>query len=118
MKIDIPLEDIVKEVKRLVIESPENVYKKPLDDGDNNCSYSKGICTNGAVGCIFGQALKNLGINTSTLDDASSIYGLYEITSDSDKNLLNWCVSVQSAQDNGKTWGKAVEDANKRHFPV
>ena len=48
---------LIKAVKELVKESPDNTY----DSSGGQCYYAKGHCKNGSVGCLFGQALRKIG---------------------------------------------------------
>lgn len=112
---DVQIADLISEVRKLVSEHPDNIYRGlGSDPNHNNCSYSSGTCTDGSCGCIFGQAFKRLGVDVMQLDDTRSIYA---VINDNDipcaKEDKSWCGVVQSNQDAGDTWGKAVEKADK-----
>lgn len=82
-----------KELRRLMKENPDYIYSY-LDDSDI-CSYTTGL--NGK-GCLFGQALINLGLSKHHFDgyDTSVIYDLWDhlvdrelAEADPERNTLN-----------------------------
>lgn len=109
----------VEIVRRLATENPYNVYHCLEGVG---CKYSAGTCTNGAVGCIIGQALLASGVSfeeLQTIDDRNhkTVKGLNAREVVAELKLCNvdeaeWCQAVQSNQDCGLAWGRAVELAD------
>ena len=113
MKLNI--KKVYDEARRLVEESPDNIYKAP--DGEYaDCSYIKGKCSNGSVGCLFGQAIKNVhpnfdlepheGEGIRLVLDESFVFG----------GIPHFCSYVQSAQDGGSTWKNAWNDSIDNDF--
>lgn len=94
------------EVVRLGTEYPNAKY---ITTNYGTCYYNKGKVANGpdAEGCIFGQALRNLGVPAESLTKIQSInlvlealnieYGGYSF------------MSCQRSQDLGCTWGEAIK---------
>jgi hypothetical protein len=124
----ITLKQLVHKVRELATASPDNKYV--TTDG-KNCFYNSGQCSNGSVGCIFGQALRALGV-TEDIDIWSVNAGTaeYSIRSLIPKlvaegymvgvtlehtNILSWCAFVQSAQDEQQTWGEAIQRADGQY---
>lgn len=106
---------IYKEVKRLVTESPDNHYNKPNPD-DKTCSYFKGLCDNGSVGCLFGQAIINTYPNyyLKDIEGQGVIIAFENVLS----GLSKFFNSVQSKQDGGWSWKEAWNNAVKEPFDV
>ncbi len=99
---------LINEVRRLANLHPDNIYRKP---GSGHCSYVEGICTNGAKGCLFGQALANLKIKINGKEGNIKTLALdLELIGTVDQ--INWCGLVQKNQDKGMTWKEAVETAD------
>ncbi len=103
------VKDIIQEVRRLAKESPDNKY-----ENIDGCFYSQGMCTNGSIGCMFGQAFKNLGIKIPDNLDRSGIVGvLSELKLSEFNDHSMWCLDVQKLQDTRTTWGEAVSTADQ-----
>ncbi len=101
----IKVSEIIREVKRLAAESPDNVYN-PNGAG---CSYTLGDNTNGSRGCIVGQALKALGVDLAALREGIIEVCLNRIPHESDvDNGILWLAGVQGCQDSRNPWGEAV----------
>jgi hypothetical protein len=80
--------------------------------------YTKGKCSDGSFGCIFGQALQNLTIDQDLLQkhDTKRISNLLPLIIDlscSNITALDWCRVVQSAQDSGISWINAINSADE-----
>lgn len=104
------LEQLVDEVRKLAKENPDNNYNNGYQKAQ--CFYNKGECSNGTIGCLFGQAMKRLGVS----DDQLNGFGskpirdiLRENRVKHNENLFSWCEDVQMSQDDGLPWGKCVE---------
>lgn len=119
MKPDYLNPDLIeKEVIRLATEHPEVVYQRPLTYRNGQplysdyCSYTKGVA-GGGEGCIFGQALSNLGMSDdklAALDGTGGINTVSEaigIEAEQDR-VYNWEL-VQGRQDLGLPWGEAIK---------
>lgn len=96
-----------EELKRIISNNMDFVYERP--DHGGQCKYTDGgNCT----GCIFGQALTNLGVlredlefwdNISFMSFTSGItYVLGQLT---EINSLEPYAEIQSKQDGGRKWG-------------
>jgi hypothetical protein len=97
------------EAKRLVTESPNNVYS-PEENGDE-CSYVNGECSNGSTGCLFGQTISNVypefnleevdGQSIRTVIDNSFLFG----------TLAHFFSFVQRKQDKEVKWKDSWNDS-------
>jgi hypothetical protein len=103
------IRDLIVAVRNLAKAHPDNIYQPSLLG--KQCFYDKGWCTDGSVGCIFGQALVGLDI---LVTGSREIYVVSnELFSDADRLTRDWCQAVQTAQDASKTWGEAVSCADE-----
>jgi hypothetical protein len=121
----ITIEQLILEVRRLAKESPENKYTPELADETASlikaCFYNKGKCTNGAVGCIFGQAFRNLGSPIPLVYDNGNGAGIKSIFAGLDithpnQNLIEWCLEAQRNQDSSYTWEKCITEADIYYY--
>lgn len=106
------IEQLVKEVRRLAAESPDNVYQDFIG------RYEIGKCSNGTIGCIFGQAGRNLNIDwiKDNLNDSMRIGGLIEKQNlGVDRKIIDWCNEVQCSQDEYSAWGICIERGDDRY---
>jgi hypothetical protein len=106
----ITIDQVIAETKKLAAQWPTNIYKKPEAEKPftSMCSYDKGICEpSGGVGCIFGQAFRNLGMELKGSDAIDSIL-THNLDIEASHPLMNWCQTVQGHQDNGVTWGHCI----------
>lgn len=108
------LENLIGEVRKLAQENPDNAYK--CKDGRYvMCYYSKKTCTNGSIGCIFGQAMKRLGLDDNilaTMENNTIMEIIPKYYPEHNRRLAIWCREVQSAQDFGWIWSKCIEAAD------
>lgn len=86
----------------LCVNNADNKYVK---DG-LRCCYTRGTCTNGTIGCIFGQILDHDEFdlarqNNITISDVLEGSNFPDI-------MIDWCATLQVQQDIGKTWGDAL----------
>lgn len=115
------IDDLVREVRRLATEKPENVYL-------GRFSYVSGECSDGSVGCIVGQAFRAIGIDPAKYDSfcgqgiaanagraAADAFAISDI--DIRCSKAHWLRSVQGSQDRGDTWSAAVAFADSRNPP-
>ncbi len=126
---DFSITDLIGKVRDIALEHPTTVYEKEesLDPGETTwCSYSKGHSSGVGPGCLYGQILPAALV---ALDPQADIYEVLvdhieldydEIhTGDLDYDgvsistqEMNWIAAVQSNQDLGWTWARAVEQAD------
>lgn len=109
------VDDVMAQVRALAAERPDYVYR-PVAPGAL-CSYVTG---QDGQGCIVGQALMRLGVPKERLaaseaDEGTAVPAdeLLQDLLDLDTaamatNEVGWIMSVQTGQDSGETWGKAV----------
>lgn len=105
------LQKLIETVRELAKENPNNAYIRSV------CYYNKGECTNGTVGCIFGQAMRKLGVSEDELNKfgckpISDIFRQNHIGYD--PLFFTWCEMVQQSQDSGKEWGQCVKEADEQ----
>ncbi|MFF0498493.1 hypothetical protein ACFYU5_18960 [Nocardia aobensis] len=124
---DIPLTEIIAEIRRIAAESPDYVYKpvvKPNSLGIGTCEYVERSADGELVGsCIVGRALVNLGVPpevlTFTDDFTPTAFGLLaDLDFDVRGAEIKWIQRVQSGQDQKMSWGDAVARADVLHPAV
>lgn len=115
--------ELIQEVRKIAAERPDFVYGDQGID-NNTCSYfGRDIGDESGSPCIIGQALKNLGVDTSRLKQAedelaedleiSRVLGLGYIELPYTDQEAQWLQKVQTNQDFNDYWVKAVEEADK-----
>ena len=116
--------ELIQEVRKIAAERPDFVYGKQGLISPDTCSYfGRDVGDESGSPCIIGQALKNLGVDTSLLkqaedecDDNMGIASALDVKhielAYTDREAL-WLSHVQRKQDNGETWAEAVESADK-----
>lgn len=105
----ITAEQLKEEVIRLGSEYPNAVY----GTGTGLCFYNQGKASDGpeAEGCIFGQAIRNLGSEFNedgTISRCSTKFDFPKLDRSNHK-LFDLFQEVQKLQDYGATWGKAIK---------
>jgi hypothetical protein len=115
--------DVVAKMRELAAERPDYVYDNEgmgnSMDGfsPTSCFYRHGEDRERA-GCIVGQALDRLGyVVPEELEGSTSTYVLNYIfgagtATQEGMADIRWVRDVQSQQDIGSTWGKAVAHAD------
>ena len=115
-----------QEVREFAKQHPDVKYVTDSDDPNAMCFYTKGECTNGTKGCIYGQVLSKLGYK-ELLESIDGEYRSGENFMPTIKDVitkhlsdplfeheeLSWHELVQSTQDDGVCWGDAVELADE-----
>jgi hypothetical protein len=115
------ISELIKEVKRLCVENPQNIYSN-----NGQCFYTLGENDCG-TGCLFGQALINiepdykeslasfdnevkslLSCNGSLGWGISQVIDALEIENDIDFDL-SVLEEIQEDQDNHYKWGSFIE---------
>lgn len=119
--------NLQQEIRDYVKKFPNVRYVTSSDDPGAMCFYTKGKCSNGSKGCLYGQVLSNLGYkdllksidNSYVPNDVTSMPSIKQVlTKDLEVDLeldgaeLNWHETVQAAQDEGNTWADAIEHAD------
>lgn len=112
---DIPLSEVVAEIRRLAAESPDYIYQSRNDV----CVYVEQDEAGKLVGsCIVGKALVGLGADPEALNYPSQeVKGAWAILrySDGTPQQQNWIDWVQGRQDSGHTWSQSVADADEAY---
>lgn len=116
-------EDVAREAIRLAYEHPDAIYEA----ADGTCRYAGGTAA-GRTGCLFGQALRALGVDETTLAERgdqvdpaiedvpgiSQLLGLLgvdaPVTFNGDKyeGIGAALDQTQTFQDNSAPWGRAI----------
>jgi hypothetical protein len=110
---DVPLNDIVTEIRRLAAESPDYVYERP----GQSCVYVEYIGDELIGSCIVGKALVNLGVNPADLlfEEIPGAYNLLRNPVKMAPEQVWWIDTVQGAQDDGTPWAESVAAADETH---
>ncbi len=115
MQVNFSVDQLIDEVKRLAQENPDFVYQKfpgKVRPIAGNCYYTKSA-NDLNKGCIFGQAILNLQPDLKDflleVDNRTDSNGIGQVLKDLGFPRLTWCIDVQSNQDHGYCWKKAVE---------
>ena len=110
----ITYEQLRDEVVRLCQTYPDAVYDYK-EEYYGNCYYTKG-CVNGldTEGCLFGQALCNLGLSEQVKErDSKKQWAIQNLLPDIlDTSALNrdWMSNAQEHQDVGTPWGQVYSE--------
>lgn len=112
MSIPLTVGDVAREAIRLAKEHPDATYSGPPVPG---CFYTQGTAA-GNRGCLFGQALANLGVPAETLAGLDRATGsspisvvLFDLGVRSTDRADVALGDAQALQDNGRPWREAVE---------
>ena len=102
---------VLATVKRIATDRP-NVTYRTFGDG-RRCFYNHGQCSDMSVGCIFGQAFRELGIDVVGCegDNIADVVSQKQIAGSADD--LQMCSDIQNAQDMGHSWGEALKTAEE-----
>lgn len=114
--------EVIQEVRNIAKANPDFRYQ---DHNDGlGCSYfGSSYRTPTGQRCIIGQAFLNLGVDTTKLReteldradidlDISSVIEAGIVDIDTSGRETQWLLTTQNAQDQGKTWATAVNDAD------
>lgn len=107
----ITIEQLIDRVKEIAKHRQDNKY---VVGQFARCYYTKGNCSDGSCGCIFGQALVSLDPNLKTTLVALDNYPtpiailLLKLGITGSDAQLEWCAQVQRLQDSGDLWGKCI----------
>ena len=108
------LTDLVERIRARAARCPDVTYIRLKG---SSCSYREGKCTDGSVGCIFGQELfpllpKSLHFQVSDRSTILSVLHALGFSSRAEE-MTSWCNIVQHNQDMGKCWSECVQEANR-----
>lgn len=105
-------DQIEAEVRRLVAENPDYVYKS---DENGTCYYN---ATGDIEACLFGKVFENLGDPISEDYEQESIVDvLKHKIPDTTRQQRNWASVTQSGQDGEIPWSEALSEAD-RLYPL
>ncbi len=121
--------DLIGKVRDIALEHPSTVYEKEtaVHHGQKTwCSYVTGYSSNVGDGCMFGQILPWNFVELDAQADIREVLkdhiGLpdaqldgHELDDDGmpvNSQEMDWIAAVQSNQDLGWTWGRAVDQAD------
>lgn len=111
-----PLAEFVRVVREIAAEQPDRVYERPRGTGIGiapACLYAHGA----EPGCIMGHVAIRLGVPIDVVQDWDGKGGIATILKAHSIQEGVWLDEVQVRQDQGETWGDAVELAD-RIFPL
>lgn len=97
------MHELALRIRKMAEERPDNRYEPFV--GDGSCFYDIGECTDGSVGCIFGQAWPSLTGYKPIFVLASNLPGTTK--------LLLWFQKVQEFQDRGRKWRDCIQYADQ-----
>ena len=100
------LDRLIAEVRRIASARPN------VTSDTKSCMYESGICSDGSVGCLFGQGFVALGWKPYDPRVAMGLSGVLD-TDYGDDHRLDWCCDVQDHQDAGVPWAEAVQLADE-----
>lgn len=109
------LSELVKTVKAIIQSRPDVIYSTILEDGLGACYYSKGKCSDGTLGCVFGQAFQAMGFKIPSANDSDSINSIIEnFAVGVTQRQQDMCEGIQDWQDKENTWKTSLDMANKQ----
>lgn len=89
--------------KAVDLKGSEYVYWKP--DGASGCQYMEGKNPS----CLHAHALFSLGYTDLSQYERMSIKAIFDELDVEDDELIRAAARSQYEQDNGRTWGQALE---------
>jgi len=112
--------EVTDKIRSLATAQPHHVYVPPVKNlGGPTCWYVHNSSDGLVGGCIVGQALLAVDVPAEDLheydlgDGANGSQVVRRYTGNLTVEQQQWIDSVQQQQDSGKTWGEAVEHADK-----
>lgn len=111
-------QEIVRKAYALCVANCDNVYTP--EDPVAGCKYTRGKCSNGSVGCIFGQILPHDEFDLERYDDeAVKLPGIETVLRDKLPEMpiaaIRWCSQLQGSQDIERSWGDALAIAEDNY---
>jgi hypothetical protein len=120
--ITVPATKVLQTLREVVAERPEYEYKAPADmlsyEDSSMCFYVHGD----QPGCLVGHVLNRVGVPLSVLAQREGV-GAYSVVPqvlnltgepDDVATVQDVLTEVQYAQDQGATWGEALEEATRK----
>lgn len=109
--------DVLREVEKIASENGDFVYRD--QGGEGRCGYAgKEQGSLEGTPCIVGSALIALGVDRNQLKDeswgADAVVPKYVVDMHMDKVSLHRLAMIQWDQDNGHSWGEAVNGNEAR----
>lgn len=111
MKEKLTIEKLVTMVRAIAFARPETYYL------EKKCQYAIGKCSDGTVGCLFGQAFKELKVKRNFGANAGISLVIDKLDVACSRHQREWCSYVQHYQDHRNTWGDAIHMADTRCKP-
>lgn len=100
-------------VEQIIAATREEITARPDVIYSGICSYSDGVCTDGSVGCVFGQVFKKLGVQIDDKWNCVSIGGLLtRLKIPYTVPQRKWLLEIQSSQDRNETWSSVLKTAD------
>lgn len=116
----IKVSELAAKVREIATANPDvtyfDIYREKFADTESLCMYQ----LDGEPGCLVGQAMFELGLDPETIkefDDLNSfgseairavVYLRDDVFELDDADELEFLSYAQSAQDEGQTWGEAI----------
>jgi hypothetical protein len=92
-----------------IIEEKGSDYRYEKPGGSTHCQYFRGL----QPGCIVGHLLAKHGVTYETLGSTNNSKAVSELVDcyvlNIDDKTRAFLVDVQSSQDNGNSWGRAMD---------
>ena len=108
----VSLIQLARTVRKIASDRPDVKYM-----AQGNCMYDTGACSDGSVGCIFGQAINQLGLKVPHNFEGCSINMVLEeintVKYSDQTKKMQWLDIVQASQDVGMSWAAAVSKADR-----
>ncbi len=105
------VEELVAKVREIAKSRPDTIYYGT----EQGCEYNAGLCSDGSIGCLFGQAMKELGETYleygGFIDSVLCRRDNLNIAKHGDVKV-SWCLKVQNNQDSGTDWGTCIKSAD------
>ena len=102
------LDVLISEVRKIASERPDVV------SDSKTCMYESGVCSDGSVGCLFGQGFAAMDWKPYTTGVRMGIQGVFDVFY-GENEKLDWCSDVQDNQDGGMSWAKSVKSADEQN---
>ncbi len=102
-------QELISKTREIASANPDFVYYSDEYKGHRACRYTE---KNGEPGCIFGHALKEMGIDIP-FESEVNIQGIWNLGIPFTSAQENWACYVQDHQDLGLSWLIAVIYSDK-----
>ena len=110
------IQELIEAVRAEAKKRPEVYYQREAPGAP--CSNTRGKCSDGSCGCIFGQVLLKDADDArrkiiEDYDNCGIFAVMEKLAIATSVPESQWCLTVQDHQDNGFLWGKCVEAADR-----